>query len=325
MEKEFLNTIMTSTAEDALERILEYVWEVFSSPVSLSKADSLIIERDRKIGELDTLVSGAAWNLWDEVFGSSLRTSQQLMKFWDQETEGKAILILDALSMREACWILEQADLRGYEIPSAKATFAEIPGNTSTFAKAIGFGQRSLLYDNHGCSLAFPGSFTESVDLPFSDCENLIKPEKNIFFWHHWPDSEIHDLADDGNSGRKLIKVAAETLISDDFWSFLGRLATGRRLIITGDHGYANSGLFRDLNDNDQINYMKSHLKSGRFEQGIEFGTHKWIPPLTMMIGKSTVALGRRKWRSQGGYPTLTHGGLSLLEMTVPFIELMKK
>jgi len=34
--------------------------------------------------------------------------------------------------------------------------------------------------------------------------------------------------------------------------------------------------------------------------------------------------LGRKKWKSQGGYPTLTHGGLSLLEMAVPYLELSK-
>lgn len=33
---------------------------------------------------------------------------------------------------------------------------------------------------------------------------------------------------------------------------------------------------------------------------------------------------GRRKWRSQGGYPTLIHGGLSILEVAVPFIELRR-
>jgi hypothetical protein len=40
--------------------------------------------------------------------------------------------------------------------------------------------------------------------------------------------------------------------------------------------------------------------------------------------GKHAFALGRRKWKSQGGYPTLAHGGLSLLEVAVPFIELSR-
>jgi hypothetical protein len=38
--------------------------------------------------------------------------------------------------------------------------------------------------------------------------------------------------------------------------------------------------------------------------------------------GTHLLAVGRWKWKSQGGYPTLTHGGLSLLEVLSPFVEL---
>jgi hypothetical protein len=41
--------------------------------------------------------------------------------------------------------------------------------------------------------------------------------------------------------------------------------------------------------------------------------------------GRHLYVNGRRKWKSQGGYPTLTHGGLSVLEVAVPFIELIRK
>ena len=36
------------------------------------------------------------------------------------------------------------------------------------------------------------------------------------------------------------------------------------------------------------------------------------------------LALGRRKWKSQGGYPTLAHGGLSLLEVLTPWVEMTR-
>jgi hypothetical protein len=53
-----------------------------------------------------------------------------------------------------------------------------------------------------------------------------------------------------------------------------------------------------------------------------------YVPPVALQIdsphGAHLLALGRRKWRSQGGYPTLTHGGLSLLEVLSPFVELSK-
>lgn len=51
-----------------------------------------------------------------------------------------------------------------------------------------------------------------------------------------------------------------------------------------------------------------------------------WVPVIDLVLdsrhGNYRYALGRRKWKCQGDYPTLTHGGLSLLEVAVPFIEL---
>ena len=49
-------------------------------------------------------------------------------------------------------------------------------------------------------------------------------------------------------------------------------------------------------------------------------GLLKW-----KIVENYSLALGRRKWKCQGGYPTLTHGGLSLLETLSPFIELEKR
>ncbi len=55
---------------------------------------------------------------------------------------------------------------------------------------------------------------------------------------------------------------------------------------------------------------------------------HDWMPPISLRLttthGTYQFALGRRKWKSAGGYPTLAHGGLSLLEVAVPFVELSR-
>ncbi len=325
MEKVLLNSIMNSSSSNSWEIILSELWDLFSQPVNPSKADAIITVRDKKSGELDTLLSGAGWDLWNQISNSPLKTSWQLKEFWKNGINGKAILILDALSLREVCWLLEQAEARGYKIIQGRATLAEIPGDTTPFAKALGFGQRSDLVDNKGRSSIFPGAFTESVNLPFADCCSLVKPEPAIIFWHHWPDKVMHALADDGNGGQKLTKSAMATLTGNEFWSFIDRLATGRKLVITTDHGYANAGLFRDFNDKDQIEYMKTLFRSGRSTNGYNSSNHKWVPPLTLELEGYTLALGRRKWKSQGGYPTLTHGGLSLLEMAVPLVEIEKR
>ena len=73
--------------------------------------------------------------------------------------------------------------------------------------------------------------------------------------------------------------------------------------------------------------YLKKTFSSGRSKAG-NGETSPFIPPVALNIdsphGPHLLAVGRRKWRSQGGYPTLTHGGLSLLEVLSPFIELTK-
>jgi hypothetical protein len=110
------------------------------------------------------------------------------------------------------------------------------------------------------------------------------------------------------------------------FWAFVERLATGRRLVITSDHGYAATGYFHDA-DGEVGQFLKQTFSSGRSKTATgDIGP--FVPPVALQItnshGAHLLALGRRKWRSQGGYPTLTHGGLSLLEVLSPFVELTK-
>ena len=329
MDKTLMTDLFSLPADKAWERIFAQLWQIFSEPVRADVADAITTDRDRTTADLDNLLSGSAWELWQQFEATAPRTSQSLRNYWNERTSGKAILILDALSLRESPWLLEQAQQRGYTIHQARATASEIPGDTTPFAKALGFSQRSSLEHNSGKSADFPAAWTETTDLPFADCADLIKADPNIIFWHHWPDAKMHDLADEGNGYRTLAKEAAGKLTSDDFWQLIDRLTTGRRLVITADHGYAHSGLFPDVVQKDQVSFLKGHFKSGRAAQnGNETEQHYWVPPLTQILntehGCWNLVLGRKKWKSQGGYPTLTHGGLSLLEVAVPFIELSK-
>jgi len=154
----------------------------------------------------------------------------------------------------------------------------------------------------------------------------LVNGTPNWVFWHHWPDSKVHDGSCAGQGLETLARDAAEQLSSEDFWAFVERLATGRRLVITSDHGYAATGYFHDA-DGEVGHFLKKTFASGRSTTG-KGETGPFVPPVALQItsphGEYLMALGRWKWRSQGGYPTLTHGGLSLLEVLSPFVELTK-
>jgi hypothetical protein len=225
-------------------------------------------------------------------------------------------------------WIVHGAADRGFQVHDARVTGAELPAETTPFANALGFSSRGAL-ENNGASTAhrLAGAHTDAVDLPWVDTAKLIGAEPNWVLWHHWPDDRVHDLAEAGQGLEKLTTEAQRELGDEAFWSLVARLTTGRRLVITSDHGYAASGLFADTPD-DQAKHLKDLFKSGRSAAGTGDAGENWVPPveltLTSAHGARRYAVGRRKWKSQGGYPTLTHGGLSVLEVASPFIELSR-
>lgn len=322
-----VQTLQQAEPVDAWNAILDFSWQVCSPPIPQGKVVAEVHARDRSLSHVDHFLATAGWDLWAEFEASVPQTSKALADWWESHTTGRAVLILDAFSLREAPWILHQAADRGFVIHNARPTCAELPANTTPFAKALGFSQRSALGNNGaGNSHVFLGAHTESLDIAWDDCANLIGSETDWVFWHHWPDHRLHDHDDPGKGLQTLAAEVETHLESDSFWSLVDRLATGRRLVITSDHGYAASGQFTDTNK-DQSDYLKNRYKSGRSINSSE-EPGDWVPPIDLAIesahGRNLFVNGRRKWRSHGGYPTLTHGGLSILEVTVPFIEISR-
>lgn len=322
-----LPSLTKGSAEEAWRVIVANAVQIASRPLTVGNAPSEVIKRDREIGAFDHFLSASGWDLW-QAFGDTVeRTSDRLVRWWDEPYSAKAVLILDGLSLRELPWLLQGARERGYTLHEVDASASELPGETNEFARALGFGSRSQLQNNGGgLAHRLQPAHTECVDMPWRDCESLINSTPNWVFWHHWPDSKVHDGAGAGQGLDILTRDAAQQLSSDDFWAFVERLATGRRLVITSDHGYAASGYFPDA-DGEVGQFLKSTFSSGRSVAG-NGDSGPFVPPVALQInsphGAHLLALGRWKWKSQGGYPTLTHGGLSLLEVLSPFIELTK-
>lgn len=326
LSADLLNAVVGQEPHDAWRSISDHLWTQFSAPLAATGADAEVVKRDRALTELDNVLSGSAWDLWPYFDASVPKGNQAIVDFWTGTTSGKAVLILDGLSLRETPWLIKQAQDRGYTLHQTVARGSELPAETTEFAHSLGFAQRSALENNGaGGAHKLKGAFTACCDLPWKDCVEMIGAQQAIVFWHHWPDDRLHKLAEKGEGLRKLSKEVQASLTSDDFWSFIERLCTGRRLVITSDHGYAACGLFPDIADKEQANYMKALFKSGRSAVG-DGHAGSWVPPIDLQLttahGTHRFVLGRRKWKSAAGYPPLQHGGLSLLEVFVPFIEL---
>lgn len=327
LDASILQSLTKGTPEDAWRVIINQAVEITAKPLAAGNAPSEVTKRDREIGTLDHFLSTSGWDLW-QAFGDTVeRTSDRLVRWWNEPYSAKAVLILDGLSLRELPWLLQGAKQRGFTLHEVSANASELPGETNEFARALGFGSRSQLQNNGGgLAHRLQSAHTECVDMAWKDCAGLIDAAPNWVFWHHWPDSKVHDGSGAGHGLDTLTRDAAEQLGSDDFWAFVERLALGRRLVITSDHGYAATGYFPDA-DGEVGQFLKKTFASGRSKAGAgEAGP--FMPPVAMQIdsphGAHLLAVGRWKWKSQGGYPTMTHGGLSLLEVLSPFVEITK-
>jgi hypothetical protein len=281
----------------------------------------------------DRLIANTAWNLWDDFHHHAPTVIDELKKFWVQSTaSGTAILVLDALSLRELPIILAAAMDRGLTPLRIEALASQAPSDTDRFAHALGLSGRSKLFNNQSPSsfiFSGPDVHTDVLDSPFADCADLVPSKPRLFLWHKWPDEPLIHLHDSQDDGPEI--VASQTrqqLSSPEFWQFIDRIRQGRRLVITSDHGYAVSRFFSDeLKDSDTVHLMRSVFGAKRY--AVESPTTPWprrhLPPLVSRHNGHLVVIGQRKWTVQGKFPHLCHGGLSLLEAVVPFIEFPEK
>ncbi len=324
---DLLRTLSVAKPADAWRAIRDYAYAICTAPLPTQTAASEIVRRDRELAALDLFLATAGWDLWSEYEGSMLLGADCLADWWARQPGGKAALILDGLSLREVPWLLLGASARGFIVHQATTMGAELPPDTTPFATALGLPQRSALGNNQAPgTFRLAGATTDTVGLPWADCTRLVGAQQSWVLWHHWPDKQVHELCGAGQGLELLAQDAVTNLTSEDFWALVARLATGRRLMITSDHGYAATGHFSDAGD-EQGQALKECFKSGRWAPGGD-APSSWVPPVALVLttrnGTNSFVLGRRKWRSQGGYPTLAHGGLSVLEVFTPFIELSK-
>ena len=284
---------------------------------------------DRMTVAPDRLLANGAWNLWEDYIHHAPLAANQLKRFWTSTAaSGTAILILDGLSLRELPIIVAAGKERGVAPLRTEAFGSQVPTDTDRFAEAVGLSNRSKLSNNKApASFVFSGAdvYSDVLDNPFADCVGSVTSHPRIFLWHTWPDEPlIHGNAAKDDGPEVLAVQTKKQLASDEFWGFVDRLRQGRRLVITSDHGAAVSRSFSDeIREPEMVQLLRNVFGAKRY--AAESPTSPWprlhLPPLVARHSERLAVIGQRKWVVQGGFPNLCHGGLSLLEAAVPFIE----
>lgn len=314
MSRDWMDIILDSptpaTAWEALFSALQELTGETSSPVALH--DATVIP--------DRLLAEAAWGLWEAYPEHAVKTST-VLKEWAEPGADKGVLILDALSLREMPLLVSAAEARGIAPLSVKVTGSECPSTTDQFAKALGLPSRSALGNNKkpASFLLFDENcYTDVVSIPFEDC--AVPPEPNMVIWHSWLDDQIHLQK---RSPDQIAGLTSKTLQGDGFWSFIDKLRKGRSLVITSDHGYAVSKRFSsEVTDPEAVTILRDTFGASRNKPLSRAWEKRFMPPIVMTHNKQNIIMGQKKWKVQGGFPHACHGGMSLLEVAVPYLEL---
>lgn len=318
------------------EQPAAFVWtSIFArlSEVALAASSPAALHRETIIP--DRLLAESAWDLWQRFPASAPKVTDAIGEFWGtaSTTAGTAVLILDGLSLRELSLIVAAATKRGIQPAKVSARASHVPSETEGFAAAIGLSSRSKLFNNQPPqSFIFGGAdvHTDVIEDPFADCVSRVPPKARVFIWHKWPDEPLIHLHAERPDGDVIVAgETKKTLSSDGFWAFVNALRQGRRLLITGDHGYATACDFSsEIKDEETIKLFAGAFGAQRAirEDPAQPWPRRHLPPPVLRFADSSgtwlVVLGQRKWKVRGGFPTLCHRGLSLLEACVPCIEL---
>ena len=326
---ELLRKLQSASPNEAWAELFSFAWETCSPELSAGKAASEVSRRDRAIAPADLFLATAGWDLWSDYYNVVPRTAERLAGWWSNTPPPDA---LSWFSMR--CRSVKrrglymarhsaatQFTLRSPQGPSCRQTRTpSLKPSGSASARLLKTTEPAVVTS---CKAREPTAWTYrgrnvsiwSMHRP-TGCCGITGPTSESMILIHRGTGSL--------PSRKKPQTRSPATTSG---RLLSALPPVRRLVITGDHGYAATGLFPDTADSKQAQHLKARFKSGRSAPGDD-SSSDWVPPIDVILdtphGRHAFALGRRKWKSQGGYPTLAHGGLSLLEVAVPFIQLSR-
>lgn len=300
----------------------EEIWtQIFAELLRAARTNTSPVALHQSLVPADRLLAETAWELWDAYQNFPGRTSVRLVEWWNNSAAGgRAVLVLDALSLRDLPALLGGAQSRGITPTQVAVTGAEVPSDTTPFAKALGVPTRASLKNDRA-----PGTFllqstqlsTDVVNVPFADCP--VPATRDVFIWHEFQDADVHS----NKPSDAVFSHFSAQLESSEFWGFVNRLRQGRKLVITADHGYATSQYFStNITDPDLVAKLRDDFSASRFKASTAPWDRCYLPPTILDTGTNHVLMGQVSWAVQGGFPKRCHGGLTLLEVAVPWVEL---
>ncbi len=231
----------------------------------------------------------------------------------------RAAVILDGLSLRELPLILQLAESSGLTVKSAQPAATCLPSETINYVNERVIGTRIGPSQLRGRT-ELAQKNTEAFYFEHPNSRYTLPAEKNLLLWSTYPDRLF---ADDNARTEALFATIHRDYLPTVWQCTTQAIPRGVPTVITSDHGYIFLGASLEANRSSDAMEI---LGQARFR---EFTPHDHMPawhPDLQLLPQTRYAMLRGRLRTRPTGPSsrklYQHGGFSLMEVLVPWIEL---
>jgi len=283
-----------------------------------------LLQGEEEVNLFEQLVASAADRVYQELLSSPCANRQILPALGQPD---QAVVIFDGMSVREIPIALDLAEKSGFGICDVSVSLAAMPSETIDFiARELPCGRigpsqlatRKELKERNITAI-YSGSHTQPVQLPEHDNALLI--------WSAFPDNTYKDSGARFEGHFENLHLMFETA-----WvNTVQRILSKKKIIITSDHGYIFFGTGMDFPRTRTDKELKALNAYFGNDRNVSLDKNPQVPASDDVYVDEAcgvaVLKGRVKTRSTGdaGTKLYKHGGLSVMEMLTPWIELERR
>jgi hypothetical protein len=300
-----------------IEWLLDQVWS--SERYQTLSHMEFLRAGEEKINRFEMLAASTADRIYGELLSGPDPSRNLLGALTDPDT---AVVVFDGLSIREAPMILTLADKSGLPVSSIATSHAAIPSETMNFIErelpcghiAPSQLQTRKELKEKGIVAIYSNDITQPLSGKYDDSPLLV--------WSSFPDVTYKDSGARFESHFENIHTLFETA-----WMNIVQAIKGKqRIIITSDHGYIFFGTGMDFpRSSSEMKGLNAYFGNER-NVSLEEKPDTPVNDDIYISESQKVAMikGRVRTKSTGdaARKLYKHGGLSLMEMITPWIEL---
>lgn len=301
--------------------LIEDVWS--SERYAGQSATDYLRKGEEAVCKLEEALSTGALSVWDELEADSAQAPT--LKAWlgiDAPLpleRPRAAVVFDGLSLREWPLLIKMAEATGFRVKSADVISTSLPTETLDYIEqhVIGVrvppsrlrGRRELAEKN-----------VEAFYLEQPNTRTAFPVDRGLLVWSSYPDRLFFN---DEARSEQLFETFHRDHIPVLWKCAVQALPPDVPVVVTADHGYIFFGASLESTRHSEAPAMLDQARSKEFAPGTGFPA--WHPDLHLLPSRR-LAMLRGRLRAKPSGPSsrklYQHGGFSLMETLVPWLEL---